>query len=1356
MSKLIYSTGNKGIQSFGENEYIKEFSYSGGKYHRTEREFYGYNKVIEESTDSAGNIIGSIKETSYSNNLVGYDKNANEVSGYYKKGMVESKKIYSEDGKLYQESNYVIDNYPYARVVEENTSVYDVISREDINILTEYTGFDDWGNITSYIESVKNGSSVQVEIDYTHNESKYLHSMPEQIRVYDENGTLLRQRKGNYNNYGELTSLTRQIDSYNSTTTRYEYDDYGNLSKIQDARGAFTQYEYDRDTNQFVESIKQGSGFINSYETQLKWDKSKGLKLSETDENNQTMTYQYDEQGRLQKIYSPYDEVGGVPAVEYIYNTEKKGSWWTETKNKVSFDCDDEQTLSTVVQIDGLGRKVKVAKFAEKTDQNGNTYLGWNVSGAIEYDSKGRTIKEGQSYFSNTIDSISLVNEPLKLHYPTITEYDSFDRIIKTILPDESTQKTEYGIKNGKTYTLVTDPEGNKTKQEKDARENIVSVVRYDKFDKELTRTDYQYNVLGEMLEALDAQANPITIEYDMLGRKIVLESKDSGRKEYIYDEASNLIEETDSNLKEKGVSIKYTYDELNRLTNIDYPYSTDVSYYYGSTGDENNGANRVIQITDETGMKSLSYGLLGEVVEESRTIGEYTRIEYNEQNKYWYNWWHIIKKGWWNYKHHKWHHKHHRKGKFKHHYPWYGEEKPDFKGAEFADGAYTAKMSYTSDYLGRMNYITYPDGETVSYSYDAGGQVTKVTGERNGVETVYIAKIGYDEYGQRSFIEYGNGVKTAYTYDENRRWLDSIKTLSATDRILQNMNYSFDKVGNVSGYENISDNYTTKQNYQYDSLYQLVEAKGETEYKPHWNYDKEDPHTYISTYEQSFRFDNIGNMKSKYSEVIDKPHKQHTSNDLNYSFKYTYDNNYAHRTISADNMYYTYDANGNIINERIDRQATKEELDHDIEIAEGVYSLDYGIALPSQPDVETKDYSRTYIWNEKNQLKSSVENGFVVQYRYGEDGQRAVKSSLNGETLYFNNMWQMSTTAMGMRQTKHIFVGETRIATKNNWWQDASTDYEQYNTYFYHSDHLGSAQLITDYKGQEYERIEYTPYGELWIEKVKKGFESINYRFTGKEMDSETGLYYFGARYLDSKYSRWLSTDPALQSYIPQGNSSQEDKAKEISQLPGMGGIYNTINSHLYHYAGNNPVRYVDPDGNVIETFWDILFTILDVAIASEKSLQGDHSGWTDVGIDLASVAIPGLPAGLSKVDDVVKIANKVDDAKDSAKAIKNAPIGNGGISPQHGGIKHNERIEQKINSLLQDVDVTDIRKNQQQVDSMGNRVGTNRPDLQWTDGNGTRHYWEIDSTVKSSNKHGETILKNDPNGIIHLEILE
>jgi RHS repeat-associated protein len=169
--------------------------------------------------------------------------------------------------------------------------------------------------------------------------------------------------------------------------------------------------------------------------------------------------------------------------------------------------------------------------------------------------------------------------------------------------------------------------------------------------------------------------------------------------------------------------------------------------------------------------------------------------------------------------------------------------------------------------------------------------------------------------------------------------------------------------------------------------------------------------------------------------------------------------------------------------------------------------------------------------------------------------------------------MFQMSTTAMGMRQTKHIYVGDTRIATKNNWWKDAGTDYEKYNTYWYHGDHLGSAQLVSDWHGDEYERIEYTPYGETWIEKIKSGFECINYRFTGKEQDSETGLYYYGARYLDPKYSRWLSCDPALGEYIPGAGS-------DTSKLPGMGGVYNTVNLNLYHYAGNNPVKYTDPDG--------------------------------------------------------------------------------------------------------------------------------------------------------------------------------
>ena len=114
-------------------------------------------------------------------------------------------------------------------------------------------------------------------------------------------------------------------------------------------------------------------------------------------------------------------------------------------------------------------------------------------------------------------------------------------------------------------------------------------------------------------------------------------------------------------------------------------------------------------------------------------------------------------------------------------------------------------------------------------------------------------------------------------------------------------------------------------------------------------------------------------------------------------------------------------------------------------------------------------------------------------------------------------------------------------------------------------------------------------------------------------------------------------------------------------------------INSNLYHYAGNNPVKYVDLDGNVIETFWDILFTIIDVAIASEKSLQGDHSGWTDVGVDLASVAIPGLPAGLSKVDDVAKIVKNGDEIADVTKRVFWSGLGKDGANIAEKWAKEN-----------------------------------------------------------------------------------
>nr|WP_246473173.1 hypothetical protein [Treponema parvum] len=106
----------------------------------------------------------------------------------------------------------------------------------------------------------------------------------------------------------------------------------------------------------------------------------------------------------------------------------------------------------------------------------------------------------------------------------------------------------------------------------------------------------------------------------------------------------------------------------------------------------------------------------------------------------------------------------------------------------------------------------------------------------------------------------------------------------------------------------------------------------------------------------------------------------------------------------------------------------------------------------------------------------------------------------------------------------------------------------------------------------------------------INKAINNIQIKVTKGEQDeartiagvSRVGLYYYGARYLDAKYSRWLSTDPAVGEYIPQAPVNDEAK-KHNQSLPGQGGIFNIVNLQLYHYAGNNPVKYTDPDGRFV-----------------------------------------------------------------------------------------------------------------------------------------------------------------------------
>ena len=101
---------------------------------------------------------------------------------------------------------------------------------------------------------------------------------------------------------------------------------------------------------------------------------------------------------------------------------------------------------------------------------------------------------------------------------------------------------------------------------------------------------------------------------------------------------------------------------------------------------------------------------------------------------------------------------------------------------------------------------------------------------------------------------------------------------------------------------------------------------------------------------------------------------------------------------------------------------------------------------------------------------------------------------------------------------------------------------------------------------------------------KTQKTLEAINSEINRTLYTTSSISSSFGARYLDPRTSRWLSVDPAMYQgdYIP-GAPINDDVRRNNNNLPGMGGIYNYVNMHVYHYGGNNPVMYIDPDGREI-----------------------------------------------------------------------------------------------------------------------------------------------------------------------------
>lgn len=164
--------------------------------------------------------------------------------------------------------------------------------------------------------------------------------------------------------------------------------------------------------------------------------------------------------------------------------------------------------------------------------------------------------------------------------------------------------------------------------------------------------------------------------------------------------------------------------------------------------------------------------------------------------------------------------------------------------------------------------------------------------------------------------------------------------------------------------------------------------------------------------------------------------------------------------------------------------------------------------------------------------------SGVNDTYHYDFTGMR-VRKNAGTVTLFPFSGYDVSSAGV---VTKYIRIGNEIYASKIG-----------ATKYFYHNDHLGGVNVITDAAGDINQRTEYGTWGAVTY---SSGNVDPLHRFTGQELDPETGLYYYGGRYYDSDLGRFISPDPFVQ---------EPDNPQSLNR---------------YSYTMNNPQRYIDPSG--------------------------------------------------------------------------------------------------------------------------------------------------------------------------------
>ena len=464
-----------------------------------------------------------------------------------------------------------------------------------------------------------------------------------------------------------------------------------------------------------------------------------------------------------------------------------------------------------------------------------------------------------------------------------------------------------------------------------------------------------------------------------------------------------------------------------------------------------------------------------------------------------------------------------------------------------------TLYESYTYDSIGNLWTKTDRRGQRITYNYD---NFDRLSSKYIGNYVYYT----YDKAGRLTQVQDNTGSNASYynfAYDNIGRLTQTTTKYAFLSGHTYTVSYAYDAAGNRSSMTDPANGVT---NYSYDSLNRLTSLTDFNSNNFGFNYDALSRRTQLTRpngVSTNYAYDNLSRLLSVLHQVglttVDGAsytydNAGNRTSKLNYlnavTDNYAYDQIYQlTQVIEGQNTTeaYTYDAVGNRLSSLGVSPYTYNSSNQLLSTPTTTYTYDNNGNTATKTD---SSGTTTYAWDYENRLTSAAlpGSGGTVSFKYDPFGRRIQKVSPSGTTNYLYDGANAIEEVDGSGAVLARYAQGAGIDQPLDVLTGGATKY-------YDADGLGSITSLTDISGSVTDTNTTDSFGKTT---ASSGTTRNPYRYTARDLDSETGLYYYRARYYDPATGRFISEDP----------------------IKFSGGI------NFYSYVGNNPVLWKDPLG--------------------------------------------------------------------------------------------------------------------------------------------------------------------------------